>query len=79
MVRRKTQFPKTAIKNQRALINSVDSPFSGKKIRIVLSRKYGFQLFNTYLPTFSLLIIIYSTHYYKFSYYDLRIMVALTG
>eukprot|EP00095_Tigriopus_kingsejongensis_P007008 maker-scaffold430_size173499-snap-gene-0.44 protein:Tk07008 transcript:maker-scaffold430_size173499-snap-gene-0.44-mRNA-1 annotation:"glycine receptor subunit alpha-1" len=49
------------------------------KIWITLKRRVGNQLLNTYLPTGSLLMIIYLSHYFKLDHYDTRIMVGLTG
>ncbi|TRY78459.1 hypothetical protein TCAL_11687 [Tigriopus californicus] len=52
---------------------------SCNKIWITLKRRVGNQLLNTYLPTGSLLMTIYLSHYFKIDHYDTRIMVGLTG
>lgn len=49
------------------------------QILVNLKRRVGNQLFNTYLPTGCIIVIIYFTHYFKIEHYDTRIMVALTG
>ncbi len=53
--------------------------YSCVQIFVILQRRVGNQLVNTYLPTTCILIIIYLTHYFKLEHYDTRIMVALTG
>ena len=61
--------------------NNIDEEdsYSVARIEIVLKRRVGNQLLSTYLPTASLLLIIYLSHYFKIDHYDTRIMVGLTG
>ncbi|KAF2363426.1 Low-density lipoprotein (LDL) receptor class A repeat [Trinorchestia longiramus] len=53
--------------------------FSGKGIRLVLENLSGFYVSTTYIPTFLMVAICYSTFYYNLDDFNDRIMVSLTA
>ena len=53
--------------------------YSGKGIRISLENLSGFYVSTTYIPTFLMVAICYSTFYYNLDDFNDRIMVSLTA
>jgi hypothetical protein len=54
-------------------------PKSSEIVKITFKRRFIYQLFTVYLPTFCLLIIMQSTHYFPNDQFEARVMVSLTG
>ncbi len=52
---------------------------SSQIIRFVLKRRSRYQLVTIYLPTFCLLVIMHTTHYYTSEHFEAQVMVGLTG
>lgn len=53
--------------------------YSGKAIRISLENLSGFYVCTTYIPTFFMVAICYSTFYYNLDDFNDRIMISLTA
>lgn len=66
------------IKEVEMFTNDRDN-YSGKAIRISFENLSGFYVSTTYLPTFFMVAICYSTLYYNIDDFNDRIMVSLTA
>lgn len=51
----------------------------GVNVKIILGRRLLGVFLTTYIPTFLLLIIVYSTHFYKSIFYEGIVTVNLTS
>ncbi len=54
-------------------------PQGSQVIKFVLKRRFLYQVVTVYIPTFCLLIIMHTTHYYPMKDFEASVMVALTG
>ncbi len=54
-------------------------PQGSQVIKFVLKRRFLYQIVTVYIPTFCLLVIMHTTHYYPMKDFEASVMVALTG
>lgn len=52
--------------------------YSDVKVRVLLTRRYGYSILTIYLPTLVLLVVSYVTLYIRPTLFDTRMMAALT-
>ncbi len=52
---------------------------SSQVVKFVLKRRFMLQLFTVYIPTFCVLVIMHTTHYYPIKDFEASVMVGLTG
>ena len=52
---------------------------SGQKLTMVFTNLYRYYLANSYLPSFLLVVICYSTFYFRLEDFNERIMVSITA
>lgn len=52
---------------------------SSQVIKFVLKRRFLLQIFTVYIPTFCVLVIMHTTHYYPIKDFEASVMVGLTG
>lgn len=60
------------------LVHEGEGQFSEVKVRVPLTRRYGYAILNIYLPTMVLLIVSYVTLFIRPAVFDVRMMSALT-
>lgn len=60
------------------LVHGGDDQFSEVKVKVPLTRRYGYAVLNIYLPTLVLLIVSYVTLFIRPAVFDVRMMSALT-
>ena len=60
------------------LVHGGEGQFSEVKVKVPLTRRYGYAVLNIYLPTLVLLIVSYVTLFIRPAIFDVRMMSALT-
>ncbi|MPC26187.1 Glutamate-gated chloride channel [Portunus trituberculatus] len=60
------------------LVHGGEGQFSEVKVKVPLTRRYGYAVLNIYLPTLVLLIVSYVTLFIRPAVFDVRMMSALT-
>ena len=56
-----------------------DTTKSSQVIKFVLKRRFIYQVVTVYVPTFCLMLIMHTTHYYPRKDFEASVMVGLTG
>lgn len=53
--------------------------YSEARVRLPLLRRYGYALLNIYIPSFILIVVSFSTLFFRTSMFEVRMMSALTA